>query len=125
MATTSAEILAAIQTELASLSNPTTDPYLLSQNIASMLVDYATTQSNATYQQGIVSLAQQAPKCKPPVGLSSSCAGEHQQWLIKVQAALQNAPNVFAGFDLASWLAVGGLGVAGWLAFKAYKKRRK
>ena len=124
MATTSAEILAAIQSELAQLTNPTTDPFLLSQNVANMLVDYAASQTNATYQQQIISLAQQAPKCETPVALSTSCASEHQAWLIKVQTAVQNAPNIFSSFDIGSWLAVGGIGIAAWYGFKALRKRK-
>lgn len=124
MVTTQAIILQAVQAEQASLANPTTIPYVLSQNIASMLVDFAASQSNVTYQQQLVSLAQQAPKCQDLVIISSSCANEHSAWLVKVQTLVQNAPNIFASFDVGSWLALGGLGIAGYFIVKSIRRRK-
>ncbi|HQT90414.1 MAG TPA: hypothetical protein PL001_00100 [Candidatus Kryptobacter bacterium] len=124
MATTQQSILLAVQAEQASFSNPTTIPYTLSQNIASMLVDYAASQSDVTYQQQLVSLAQQAPKCADPVLISSACAGEHQAWLVKVSTLVQNSPSVFSSFDIGSWLAVGGLGLAAWYGIKAFRRKK-
>ena len=127
MAISQAQLLQAVQSELASIASgsPLFIPYVASQNVAQMLIDYATSQGNASYRSQIISLANQAPQCETPLLLSTSCASEHSAWLVKVQTLLQSQPSIFANFDIGSWLAVGLLGVGALFGIKKLSKRKR